>query len=95
MEEGRGSEIIPCFHPPALLPRKVNRGFPRNLAVESMLERKAREFDAEKEKVEGKLARLLDHRRRLLRILEASQVGDAHGVEQKKIAVRYPSLATF
>lgn len=52
-----------------------------------MFERKVREFDAEKEKVESKLARLLDHRRRLLGILEASQVGEKHSMELNRKGV--------
>ncbi|CAM9558187.1 unnamed protein product [Ascophyllum nodosum] len=62
--------------------RRVNRGFPRDLAAEGVHERKARDFDAEKEKVEAKLNLLLDHRRRLLEVLRTSQAAD-----DKKVAV--------
>lgn len=58
-----------------------------------MLERKAREFDVEKEKVESKLARLLDHRRRLLGILEASQVGEKRVIEFNRKEVNPSNVA--
>eukprot|EP00904_Undaria_pinnatifida_P011104 jgi/Undpi1/7123/HiC_scaffold_22.g09597.m1 len=60
----------------SVLRANVSLGFPRNPAVESLLETKAREADAARTKTEEKLHRLLDHRRRLLDVLQASQAYD-------------------
>lgn len=59
---------------PLIFYPKVSLGFPRDIAAEILHETKAREADSARVKAEGKLSRLLDHRRRLLDVLKASQV---------------------
>lgn len=58
-----------------LLCFKTSLGFPCNPAVESLNERRAEQADDKREKAEATLKRMLDHRRRLLEVLKASQVG--------------------
>lgn len=63
-----------------LLCVKASLGFPRNPAAENVHDKRAEEADTARQKVEGKLNGLLEHRRRLLDVLQASQVctGDAN-----------------
>ncbi|CAM9821216.1 unnamed protein product, partial [Hapterophycus canaliculatus] len=60
--------------------RRVSLGFPRNLATEAVLEKKTKESDMKREKAEGKLKRLLDHRRRLFDVLKVSQAEEDNDV---------------
>ncbi|CAM9363515.1 unnamed protein product, partial [Ectocarpus sp. 4 AP-2014] len=61
--------------------RRVSLGFPRNPAAEDVLQRRAQEADENREKAESMLKRRLDHRRRLLNVLKASQVEDNDGAD--------------